>query len=280
MVLTGVKMNNGTAAPRPPESCARSQESGARALILDDHVWRAPSAHPALGEDEVHVWRIALEPPPSRVARLERLLDTPERRRALRYRFPEDRRRFIVTRGVLRSLLGAYLGADPGALTFRYGRHGKPALAGSPLASALRFNVAHSHELALIAVARRRTLGVDLEYLRPIDHERLAARVLGARERAAFDALAEHARRRAFFDAWTRKEAFLKATGQGLSRPLRRLDLAPTTDGLQIIHAGARHWALRELHPGPGYTGALAVQGQGGRLVCWRWSWHPRGTGS
>ncbi|MDE2088958.1 MAG: 4'-phosphopantetheinyl transferase superfamily protein [Gammaproteobacteria bacterium] len=281
MAQTGVEMNNGAASLRPPEECARLRESGARAAVLDDPAWRAPSARPALGQDEVHVWRIPLEAPlPSRVARLERLLDAPERQRALRYRFPEDRRRFIITRGVLRLLLGAYLGADPGALTFRYGRHGKPALAGPPRASALRFNVAHSHELALIAVAQRRALGVDLEYLRPIDHEKLAARVLGPRERAAFDALPEQARRRAFFDAWTRKEAFLKATGHGLSRPLRRLDLAPVTGGLQIIRAGARGWALRELHPDPGYTGALAVQGQDWRLACWRWSWRMSGTGS
>lgn len=281
MAQTGVEMNNGAAGLRPPADSARLRESGARAPVLDDPAWRAPFSRPALGKDEVHVWRIPLEePPPSRVARLERLLDAPERQRARRYRFPEDRRRFIITRGALRVLLGAYLGVEPGALTFRYGRHGKPALAGTSRGGALGFNVAHSHELALIAVAHRRALGVDLEYLRPIDHAKLAARVLGPRERAAFGALPEQAQRRAFLDAWTRKEAFLKATGHGLSRPLRRLDLAPVTGGLQIIRAGVRRWVLRDLHPAPGYTGALAVQGQGWRLMCWRWSWRISSAGS
>jgi 4'-phosphopantetheinyl transferase len=160
----------------------------------------------------------------------------------------------------------------------RYGPHGKPHLAGE-FDGALQFNLAHSHELALFAFARGPELGIDLEWLQPLqDLEQIAARFFSPRENAVLRTLPKSQWVQAFFNCWTRKEAYLKATGDGLARPLEHFDvsLAPGKPArLLYVEGDAREserWFLRALTPAPGYAAALAVEeGQHCRLVRWRW---------
>lgn len=228
---------------------------------------------PRASPREVHLWRIPLDRPEEAVAGLGRVLDPEEARRAGRFRLERHRRRFVVGRGALRVILSRYLDAPPSRLAFRYGDFGKPALAGPEGAPPLQFNLAHSHELGLLAVTLDRRVGVDLERVRPMDRiDRLVGRRFSALERAAFAALPAAERLGAFFRAWTRKEAYLKATGLGLSFPLDRFDvsLGPSEPARLIRVDGrpeeAARWSLHDLAPGPDYLGALAVEGTGWRL--------------
>ena len=157
-------------------------------------------------------------------AHLPGYLSPDERERADRFVFARDRDRFVAGRAFLRLLLAQYLGCEPRALRFRYGPNGKPALADER--SDLHFNLAHSGALAVCALARGSELGVDLERLRPIrDAEGVVRSAFSPREVARLESLPETARLRAFYEGWTRKEAFLKALGHGLARPLDSFDV-------------------------------------------------------
>ena len=224
----------------------------------------------ALGEADVHVWRAALDRPPDRVAALAALLSPDERDRAARFHFARDRRRYTVGRGVLRRLLGAYLGVPGDGLVFSYGPQGKPALASGDL----RFNLAHTGAVALYAVTRRREVGVDIEGFRPdFATDEIAERFFSDAERRALRALAPAERCRAFFSCWARKEAYIKALGGGLSIPLDGFDvsLAPGEPAALLatrpIAADAARWTLAEIEAGPDAAAALAVEGRGWRLT-------------
>jgi len=196
--------------------------------------------------------------------------------RARRFHFQRDSERFIVTRGLLRCILGRYLGIEPGRLRFVYNSYGKPALATASDEGALCFNLSHSGGLALYAVARGRQVGIDLERIRAVPEiEQIAQRFFSSREYAAFRSLAAGLRQEAFYSCWTRKEAYIKARGQGLSLPLDQFDvsLVPGEPARLLDVRGdsqdGHHWLLRELEPGPGYVAALAVEGHGWKLKCW-----------
>lgn len=245
-----------------------------------DAGWSAPPARLALHAHQVHVWRAALDRPPEETRALARLLAAEERERAASFRFARDRDRYVVGRATLRLILARYTGCDPAGLVFRLGPHGKPALertAGAEGTEAPHFNVAHADGLALYAVARGRRVGVDLERMRPIaDAEQIAARFFAPRECAALAAMAPDARLRPFFACWTRKEAYVKATGDGLSRPLDgfAVTLAPGEPAALLDVADdpaeVERWRLAALAPARGYIGALAVEGSGWRLARWR----------
>ena len=180
------------------------------------------------------------------------------------------------------TILARYLGTDPAALRFAYGARGKPALAPGNAAPAVRFNFANSDGRALCAVTLGREIGVDLERIRPESATDAVAEDFFSRaEVATLRALDAEHRTRAFFDCWTRKEAYIKARGDGLWLPLDRFEvsLAPGEPAaLLATHddpAEAARWPLRELHPGPGYAAALAVEGHRWRLQCWQWPGGP-----
>ena len=243
--------------------------------------WPRPPADITLAGDDVHVWRVWLDLPPSEVARLRQLLSPDERERAARFVSPRDRGRYITGRGALRSVLGRYLREPPRSLRFRYSPHGKPSLA-DPLP--LRFNLAHSSGLALIAVAWRREIGVDVEIIRAgVADELIARRFFSPREVEELIGLAEEKRQAAFFACWTCKEAYLKARGEGLSIPLNRFAVSVDPDrpaALRYVEGAAKEvarWTLCRLHPWPGYAAALAVEGHGWRLSCWQWDDPPAG---
>jgi 4'-phosphopantetheinyl transferase len=240
--------------------------------------WDPPPAHPVAAGAEVHVWRVSLDLPPARAERLTRALSDDERTRAGRFVFERDRHRFAVARGTLRAILGRYLGVPPGNLAFAYSSHGKPALPNGAGVRDLRFNVSHAGGLALVAVALGREVGVDIERVREdFATEEIAGRVFSPAELAAIRVLPAAARCAAFFNCWTRKEAYVKARGEGLSLPLHRFDVsvAPGEPAALLATAEnsceASRWSLRELQPGPGYVASLAVEGHSWRPRCWQW---------
>lgn len=238
--------------------------------------WDSPSAPPSLSDDEVHVWRLALDEPAARFARLAGRLSPDEQQRATRFRFERDRRRFAIARGSLREILADYLGEEPERLRFAEGPHGKPALGEPHRDSGLRFNLSHSEALALCAVTRGREVGVDVEAVRPLpDADALAERFLSAAERAALGALPGARRLEAFFRCWTRKEAYLKAVGAGLLQPLDGFDVSLAEkdhDCLLRVSANpaeASRWSVRSLDLGSGYAAAIAAAGRAWKAVCW-----------
>jgi 4'-phosphopantetheinyl transferase len=203
---------------------------------------------------EVHVWRASLDADADRLAAWRALLSPGERDRADRLRLPMHRAQFIAAHGQLREVLGACLGGAPGQLRFHRTAQGKPELAG-PHAGMLQFSMSHSGALALYAVAQDRGVGVDIERIRPdMAFMEVARRFYSPRECAQLESLPAEVRARTFFQLWTRKEAYAKATGQGLSMPLE--ELADVPPG----------WSLHDLDVGPDYTAALAAEGKAWRL--------------
>ena len=236
--------------------------------------WKPSSEVTDLDPDEVHVWAARLDAQPEAVLCIP--LSTDERERGRRFHFERDRRRFVVSHGLLRVLLGRYLQVDPAGLVFAYGPRGKPSLAGR---DELRFNLSQSGELALLAFARGCELGIDIEQERPLPElEDIARNYFSAREGAELLGLRADEREAAFFRCWTRKEAFIKATGDGLSRPLDAFDvtLAPG-EPARLLHvlgepeATHRFW-MEDLRPAPGFAGALAVEGGAKRVVRRTWT--------
>ena len=233
-----------------------------------------------LASDEVHSWCARLDVPPETSARLYATLTPDERTRSARFHFERDQQRFIVARGVLRDLLGRYLQIEPGKISFVYNAFGKPDL-GPEFANRLKLNLSHSAGLALIAIATASDVGVDLEYIRAqSDYADIARRFFSAAEVDYLIALPSHLYAESFFSCWTKKEAYLKACGEGLAMPLNSFSVPLTTDpahtpvDLYVASKDtvpARRWSLFTLRPAPGYAGALAIEGTGWRLRQWQW---------
>ncbi len=228
---------------------------------------------PSLPGHEVHVWRASLEASSQRVQELSSLLAADERGRAERFHFERDRAHFIVARGLLRTLLGGYLGLEPEALLFGYGSYGKPHLQAGHTSKELNFNVSHSHGMALLAFAWNRQLGVDIERIRPtVAGEGIAERFFSPHDVACLNALPAGLQAEGFFNCWTRKEAYIKARGEGLSLPLDQFDVSLVPGEPAALLATRIHprevtrWSLADLEVGAGFKAALAVEGQGWTL--------------
>ena len=251
-------------------------------MIEDVAGWASPSGNLKLLAGEVHLWRASLDGAAGQIAAMAETLSVDERIRAGKFYFERDRRAFILTRGILRTLLGRYLGQAADRLRFRYGPQGKPALTRDSGEDTLRFNLSHSHGVALLAFARARDVGVDLERIRPhLASEEIAKRFFAPREVSMLRKVPAQMRAEAFFHCWTRKEAYIKATGKGLSMPLDEfvVSLAPDEPAALLEtrtdHREASRWCLRSLTPHPGYVGALAVRGDGLALRRWHWAADP-----
>ncbi|HJR05677.1 MAG TPA: 4'-phosphopantetheinyl transferase superfamily protein [Pyrinomonadaceae bacterium] len=238
-------------------------------LNSQPHLWLYAEECILPEREEVHVWRADLNQGASIVRALYEVLQADERLRADRFHFQQHRERFVVARGALRQILGSYLGSAPEQIRFAYNQYGKPALAADAVGDdLLSFNVSHSEGIALYAIARGRRVGLDIEHLREdFDALTLAERFFSPSEVATLSELPAEQQTVAFFNCWTRKEAYIKALGEGLSHPLDRfsVSLAPgeraallsTNDNPQE----ASRWSLVELSPGDGYVAALAVEG-------------------
>ena len=235
--------------------------------------WAIPEFPPALPDNEVHVWRAELRLPPECIADLHATLSADEAARAARFRFDVDRNDYTVSRAALRTILGAYLGKTAQELSFTYSLFGKPALVKTDSPD-VRFNLSRSRGLALYAVTLRRTVGVDVEYVDvSVDDASIVERFFSPAEVAAWKALSANVRPEAFFNAWTRKEAFIKAIGEGLSMPLDSFDvtLVPGEPAL-ITRPSPCSWLLTDLRPKENYAGALVVDGDEWRLRCYEWT--------
>jgi 4'-phosphopantetheinyl transferase len=244
----------------------------------EEQLWSGAPERPALSGGEVHVWRARLDLDATTFRELWESLSADERARADRFHFRIDREHFVAARGGLRAVLGRYTGAEPRRLHFAYDAYGKPSLDGETAPARLRFNVSHSNGVALYAFAEGRAVGVDIEYVRE-DFASLdiAEHFFSRSEVAALRAVAEGERAAAFFDCWTRKEAYIKARGEGLSHPLHlfTVSLTPGQPAALLSTEGepqeATHWSLVELFPGEGFRAALAVEGETPPVRCWRW---------
>jgi 4'-phosphopantetheinyl transferase len=208
---------------------------------------------------------------------LEAILSADERERVRRFHFDRDRSRWLVGRGRLRMLLGRYLDVLPETLSFGYGAFGKPNLTG--LKTPVQFNASHSGDILLIAVTLDRAVGIDVERIRSnLSVLEIAERFFSPRERAALAALPDALRTDAFFDCWTRKEAYIKARGEGLSLPLNGFDVAfgPGEPAKLLATrpdaADATRWRLCELDAADDYKAAVAVEGAQWTLKCWDWA--------
>lgn len=237
-----------------------------------------PRRPPLLDDVSVHVWRADLEQSPELMRAHLATLSPDERQRAGRFHFDKDRRHFIAARGVLRDLVGRYVGRTPAAVSFSYGRHGKPELGGAAGATRLAFNVSHSHGVALYAFTRGAAVGLDVEFIRDdVACLEVAEHTFSTDEVKALRALPAASRVVAFFDCWVRKEAYVKARGEGLSHDLRgfTVSLAPgATTALLAASDGpteAARWSLAELPVGAGYAGALAVRLPTPRTTLLKW---------
>lgn len=227
-----------------------------------------------LEKKEVQVFRASLQVSPGKREMFQTVLSGDELSRAARFHFPKDRDHYVTARGLLRRLLGRYTGADPRALRFFYGPHGKPFLDSGPGTEPLKFNISHSHGLCLLAFSRGKEVGVDIEYIRPSrpEDEDIVMRFFAPAEAAALGALPPDLRQKEFFTFWSRKEAYLKARGFGVAMELRSFDVSGRPDertGMIGIKGDEESplWSLRDLDAGPGYAAALAAEGHDWQLT-------------
>ncbi|MBC6476862.1 MAG: 4'-phosphopantetheinyl transferase superfamily protein [Hormoscilla sp. GM7CHS1pb] len=245
--------------------------------------WQAAPASLQISSDVVHVWRANLNLPEQQIQQLLPTLSEDEQQRAARFYFQRDRLHFIAARGILRNILANYLSIAPIHIKFSYSPRGKPALAedieaNNTTLGKLLFNLSHSHGLALYAIALDREIGIDLEYIREIEAEQLAKRFFSDREYASISAVASPEQPRIFFHYWTCKEAYLKATGDGLAG-LEKIEISLNTKEPQLLRTDKQQpdpgWSLKQINPGSGYIAAVVVAGGGWPLQTWDFAQTP-----
>ena len=225
--------------------------------------WPPPPGIVTLEQSEIHLWCAAVGAFSVRAPEFEGLLSSEERIRARKFRFEKDREPFVIRRALLRLILSGYLEEPPALLKFRYGAAGKPEIDSE--IETIHFNSSHSGGLALFGVTALGSIGVDIEYMRPIPRmEELAARFFPRRETENILALPVESRQEAFYACWTRKEALLKATGQGIGSELERIEVTVNPEEAAVVnwdgHLEGGQWSLRSVSPAPGYCGAVASQ--------------------
>ncbi|MBD6614638.1 4'-phosphopantetheinyl transferase superfamily protein [Komarekiella sp. 'clone 1'] len=235
-----------------------------------NHLWLPAPTDLTLLPNDVHVWQIDLDQPEQQLQYLAATLSSDEIARAERFYFQKHRQRFIAGRGILRTILGRYLSIEPQKIRFDYQLRGKPVLADTFADSGLVFNLSHSQNLGLFGVNCTRQIGVDLEYIRPVsDLESLAKRFFLAREYAVLRSLSPNQQQEVFFRYWTCKEAYLKATGDGLVG-LEHIEVLLTPTEPATLQT-SEDWGLVELVPAKDYVAAVAVAGLDWHLKCWQY---------
>lgn len=241
--------------------------------------WNSPPLDLTLDLGEIHVWRVSLAQTESCLQSLQQTLSPDERTKADRFRFPKDRSQFIVSRGALRAILSRYLNISSHILRFDYNPYGKPSLIVTQGGNTLRFNLSHSRGMALIAITKNRDIGVDIEGINPnFSCLEIAEKFFSPLENSVLRSLPEHLQATAFFTCWTRKEAYIKAVGKGLSIPLNQFDvsLAPGEPAallnVEENPEEASKWSLIELFPSSDMVAAVAVAGDCWKLHCWEWT--------
>jgi 4'-phosphopantetheinyl transferase len=239
--------------------------------------WPLPPADLAPRTGELSAFLVDLRAARKRLPELTAAFTDRERERAALFATEEWRERWSAARGTLREILGTAAGTPPAAVRFRYGGHGKPELdpSSSPRARELRFNISHSGELALVALARVE-VGADIEHRKPRRTDDIARRFFAPGEQQRLFAFSGRERESAFFRLWTCKEAFLKATGEGLSRSTRSYEIELTASSARLLWANglpdaAGRYGVFPLDPGNGYAAAIVAAAQGLTLRRFRW---------
>ncbi len=238
---------------------------------MSDRVWSSFPTDFGLAQNETHVWLAGLDNAATSLEPFADCLSVAERDRAARFKFPPDRRRYLIAHAALRSVLGMYLSVQPDEIEFSSGPVGKPKLTPNFAGSEIEFNLSHSGELALIAVTRGGAVGIDIERIQEdFAFESVAQRFFTSREVAALQVLPPEFRREAFYKCWTGKEALMKGKGLGLSGSLDEVRIRLTATGVRVTST-VRDWSLTELSPIGGYAAALAIKKIDVEPRCYRW---------
>ena len=236
--------------------------AGDAAVSEIELTWPLPPQGRQSAVHEVHVWSaVLLRPEMDYVEALDTLSES-ERERSRRFHFERDRKSFIARRALLRSVLARYLNIAPAEIRLAFEERGKPTLFPPGGAQRLHFNFTHSRNLALCAVCEHSPVGVDVEKIRPMPElSEIAATFCSPEERASIHSSHGEKKLDAFFSVWTRKECYLKGTGEGIAGSLAQIDCMTSPPP----------WTIHALSPAPRYVGAVAVTGADARLCCWRW---------
>ena len=245
----------------------------------DQVLWQPAPKQLKLGDNDLQLWQTSLSQPADLLEIFQRTLTPDERNRANRFRASNDRKHFVVAHFFLRTILASYLQMKPEELRFQTGPQGKPALLNVTGDKRTYFNLSHSNDLALFAINSRSEVGIDVEYVRKdVDTEQIAARFFSPKEIRCLNALSFELRREGFFRCWTRKEAYIKATGKGLSLPLNQfaVSVGPTeplaTLEIRAVTEERLNYSLFDVSPGADYVGAVAVEGFDWQLSHWKWT--------
>src|SRR2546425_7227123 len=243
--------------------------------ISENDLWVPPPGRLALTAEEVHVWRVWLDQEPSTIEACLEILSPDERIRARKYHFHRDFEHFVVARAVLRHILSRYANVSPHEIEVIYDQYGKPRL--RSCATPLGFNLSHAKGIALYAISQVHAIGVDIEYARANSSgDEIARQFFSANEVASLCSLPSGLRTVAFFNCWTRKEAYIKARGEGLSHPLDRFTVSiipgqPARLLMADDPTETSRWTLMDLSAGAGYVASLAVEGRVRTLRHWQW---------
>lgn len=228
----------------------------------------------------VDIWHINIEPPPDKIGASRTLLSRDELERAARFHFDIHRNRYIAGRAALRAILAQYLGISPQAVAFTYGDKGKPALAPQVNTRKLEFNLSHSHDRALLGITSGSIIGVDIERINlEFGTDQIATHFFSALEVDSLLAVPKPERGATFFNCWTRKEAYIKAVGEGLSLPLDSFDVAfgPGVEAallrVEATPDAPSRWRMYDIPAPQGYAAAIAVEGTAHKLRQREWEW-------
>ncbi|HEY3341777.1 MAG TPA: 4'-phosphopantetheinyl transferase superfamily protein [Anaerolineae bacterium] len=253
---------------------------GSRSMdfLLGDHEWCTPRTCPELDAGYVHIWRFSLSQPEPVYQTMCESLTLDERERADRYRFDDGRRRFVLGRGIFKSILATYLGVKPLEIRFQYGPQGKPLLGKEYAGASLHFNLSHTRDLAVCAFNRLSEIGIDVEHIHPLGEiERVAGRIFSKDDYTLWHSLPEALQLAAFYRSWTLKEAIIKALGYGLSQSMSELSVSPAPDDPAVlVHLNgdreqARDWTIHSFVPETGTIAAFALKAHHTQLACFVW---------
>ncbi|WP_299767290.1 4'-phosphopantetheinyl transferase superfamily protein [uncultured Dokdonia sp.] len=227
----------------------------------------------SLPSDQLHLWSVCKNMHEDRISTYWDILNATERERALKFRFQKDRSCFIIARGVLRMLLGNYLGIAPAHIEFQFGPNGKPYVIHS---NDIKFNISHSGDTIILGFIKKHRIGVDVEYTkREVDVKKIAEHFFSEEEVRSLFALDQDYHTQAFYNCWTRKEAFIKAVGSGLAFPLDQfvVSLESTKEATLIDTKWDKEekekWMLHAIEPRKDYIGAVSVKGNVAGITSW-----------